>query len=508
MRKLPVRRASARSLERRASSAAERPLCPTKKEVTVSAESQDKTRRGFLRNGVAGGTAVAGLLPQIAAAQTRGDATLDRLQKARRILLKSGIVMSLDLAVGDFEKADLLIEGKKIAAIAPDLSSAAQSAVVVDASGMIVMPGFVDTHHHQYETVLRSILADGNLGAFNDAPKNYMTVIQGIFTPSYRPEDAYISELVASLSQLNAGVTTTIDLSQVSHTPAHSDACIHGLMESGRRAVYSYSAGIKGSAFPDDIKRIKAQFFSSNDQLVTLALNTGTNADHWKLAREVNVPITSHIVGNSFGALEEMGRKGLMGPDNEYVHCTQLSETVWKMIQDTGGKVSIAPAIEMQMRHGMPPFQQALDHGIRPSLSVDVEGNMIADMFSIMRSAFTLQRALVNQRALAGEKNLPRLLTCRDVLEMATVEGARTAHLDNKIGTLTPGKEADILMLAIDRINVFPMNNVPGTIVTLMDTSNVENVFIAGRVMKWRGRLVGVDLRRIRETIERASDGV
>ena len=123
-----------------------------------------------------------------------------------------------------------------------------------------------------------------------------------------------------------------------------------------------------------------------------------------------------------------------------------------------------------------------------------------------MRSPFSAP--WLTQRALAGEKNLPSLLTCRDVLEMATVEGARTAHLDAKIGTLTPGKEADILMLAIDRINVFPMNNVPGTIVTLMDTSNVENVFIAGRVMKWQGKLVGVDLRRIRETIERASDGV
>jgi len=277
----------------------------------MPAESGDKTRRGFLKRGVAGGAtagaAVAGLLPQIASAQARGDATQDRLQKARRILLKGGIVMSLDPAVGDFEKADVLIEGRKISAIAPDLSSAAQGAVVVDASGMIVMPGFVDTHHHQYETVLRSILADGNLGAFNDAP---MTVIQGVFTPAYKPEDAYISELVASLSQLNAGVTTTIDLSQVSHTPAHSDACIQGLKESGRRAVYSYSAGIKGTAFPDDIKRIKAQFFSSNDQLVTLALNTNTNPDHWKLAREVNVPITSHIVGDRFGALEEFDGTG------------------------------------------------------------------------------------------------------------------------------------------------------------------------------------------------------
>lgn len=160
------------------------------------------------------------------------------------------------------------------------------------------------------------------------------------------------------------------------------------------------------------------------------------------------------------------------------------------------------------MRHGMPPFQAALDHGIRPSLSVDVECNMTADMFSIMRAAFTLQRALVNERALAGEKNLPRLLTSRDTIELATIEGARTAHLDSKVGTLTPGKEADIFMLATDRINVFPLNNAPGTVVTLMDTSNVENVFIAGKVMKWQGKLVGVDLARIRTTIDKARDGL
>jgi 5-methylthioadenosine/S-adenosylhomocysteine deaminase len=459
------------------------------------------SRRGFLTAGAA--AAAGGLLADRATAQ---QPTSERLRNARRILLKGGIVLSLDPKVGDFEKADVLIEGKKIAAVGPNL--AAGSAAVVDASGMIVMPGFVDTHHHQYETLMRSILSDGNLGAFSDAPKNYMSVIQGILTPAYLPDDAYISELVASLSQMNAGVTTTVDLSQVSHTPAHSDACIQGLRESGRRAVYSYSSGIKGSQFPQDITRLKKQFFSSDDQLVTLALNTGTNADHWKLARSVGVPITSHIVGDRFGDLEKMGKAGLMGPDNEYVHCTQLNETVWKMIRDTGGKVSIAPAIEMQMRHGMPPLQTALDHGNRPSLSVDVECNMTADMFSIMRTAFTLQRALVNERAIAGEKNVPRLLTCREAIEMATIEGAKVAHLDSKIGTLTPGKEADIILLATERINVFPMNNVPGTVVTMMDTSNVEHVFVAGKVMKWQGKLVGVDLAHIRRQIETARDGL
>ena len=178
------------------------------------------------------------------------------------------------------------------------------------------------------------------------------------------------------------------------------------------------------------------------------------------------------------------------------------------MIADTGGKVSIAPAIEMQMRHGMPPFQTALDHGIQPSLSVDVECNMTADMFSIMRTTFTLQRALVNERSLAGEQNLPPLVTCREVIEMATIAGAKAAHLDHKIGTLTPGKEADIIMLATDRINVFPLNNVPGTILTLMDTSNVENVFVAGKVMKWQGKLVGVDLNRVRRMTEKSRDAV
>src|SRR5213083_3032832 len=162
----------------------------------------------------------------------------------------------------------------------------------------------------------------------------------------------------------------------------------------------------------------------------------------------------------------------------------------------------------MQMRHGMPPIQLALDHGIRPSLSVDVETNMAADMFTVMRSTFTLHRTLINERALAGEQNLPPLLTCHDVLEMATIEGARAAHLDHKVGSLTPSKEADIIMLRTDDINVFPLNNAPGAVVTLMDTSNVDTVFIAGKIMMWKGKLVGVDLKKLRRLADRSRDGI
>jgi 5-methylthioadenosine/S-adenosylhomocysteine deaminase len=473
----------------------------------------ESSRRGFLKGGagfVAGAVATQLLPRPVAAQQPQNTAgTLQRLMNPNRraILLKDGIVLSMDPKVGDFEKGDILILGKKIVSVGRNVD-APKSAIVVNAAGMIVMPGLIDTHHHQFETPLRSILSDGLLGAAGDTVSSYQKTIIGTFTPAYLPEDARIGELVASLSQINAGVTTTVDTSQVSLTPEHTDACIAGLKESGRRVLFAYSAGQGAkSQYPQDIVRLGKQYFSSDDQLLTLALGDATNAEHWKLARSVGAPIVSHIVDMS--ALEPMAKAGLMGPDNEYIHCTRSgNETLWKAIADTGGKVSIAPAIEMQMRHGMPPFQAALDHGIRPSLSVDVECNMTADMFSIMRAAFTLQRALINERALAGEQNLPPLVTCRDVIEFATVAGARVAHLDSKVGTLTPGKEADIVLLATDRINTLPLNNVPGTVVTLMDTSNVEHVFIGGKVAKWQGKLVGVDLNHLQREIEKSRDGL
>src|SRR3954465_14829205 len=194
---------------------------------------------------------------------------------SNRILLKGGIVLTLDRALGDFETADVLIDGAKIAAVGRNLKADAQT---IDASNMIVMPGFVDTHHHQYETILRSILPDGLL----NGPKSYVSDIQGIYTPVYRPEDARISELVASLSQINAGVTTGVDTSQVSHTPAHTDACIDGLREAGRRTLFAYSQGVgPGVKYPQDIRRLRMQYFSSADQLLTLAMGGGLDMSTW-----------------------------------------------------------------------------------------------------------------------------------------------------------------------------------------------------------------------------------
>ena len=199
--------------------------------------------------------------------------------------------------------------------------------------------------------------------------------------------------------------------------------------------------------------------------------------------------------------MEEFGRAGLLGPDTTYIHCTTLSDTEIQMIVDTGGTVSLASPVEMMMGHGMPPIQKFLDRGLPPSLSVDVETNVPADMFNQMRSVLGLQRAL------AVSQHRPPV-GARDVLAFATIEGARANGLDARVGTLTPGKKADIVMLRTDRLNVTPLNDPAMAVVSGMDTSNVDTVLIGGRVMKQGGRLLHVDWAAVSRMASESRDHV
>jgi cytosine/adenosine deaminase-related metal-dependent hydrolase len=378
------------------------------------------------------------------------------------------------------------------------------TAAVIDAANRIIVPGFIDTHSHSYQGLLRNILTNGLLNP------DYNRDVQTILTPAYAADDAYAGMLVTALGMIEMGTTAIVDISQVSHTPEHSDACIRALQESGIRAVYAYHRGAGPSAqYPQDIKRLQRTYFSSQDQLLTLALTANLNANVFALAREVGVPVVQHLVGNELsGKLLELGRAGLLRAGDEYIHCLGINDAAWRLIKDSGGNISICAPIDMAMGHGMPAIQEALDHGIRPSLSSDHGVTIAQDFFTVMRSTFTLQRLLILQRARKGEQNLPPLLTCRDMLEFATIEGARCANLEGKIGTLTPGKDADIVMLAADRLDVWPLNNAPGVVVNLMNPCHVDTVFIAGKVKKWRGSLVGVDAARVRRLVADARDAV
>jgi cytosine/adenosine deaminase-related metal-dependent hydrolase len=383
------------------------------------------------------------------------------------------------------------------------------------------MPGFVDTHHHLFETALRSYLADGLLFDGLDAgtTQNYFQKVLQTFAPVYRPEDVYISTLFGSLSQLDAGVTTVFDISQIHHSPAHSDATIQALRDSERRAVFGYfeSAGeVAGNRYPADARRIKLQHFNSSDDLLSMFMGgeiylPGHEAA-WTIGRELGLPVAAHIVG-TFGmrpTFDALAAAGAFGSDNLFIHMTGMSDFAWRKARDAGVAVSLSVPIEMNMRHGTPPIQKALDLGFQPSLSTDVECTLTADFFTQMRSAMALQRMFLNGRALGengpAETGLPPLATTRDALRWATVNGARDLKLADKVGSLTPGKEADIIILDAEAINVAPLNHVPGAVVSLMERSNVETVIVAGKVRKWKGRLLEANLSGLRRDLEASRD--
>jgi cytosine/adenosine deaminase-related metal-dependent hydrolase len=409
-----------------------------------------------------------------------------------RTLLRGGCVLSLDPQVGDFEVGDVLIEGSRIAAVGRRLEADAN---LIDASNTIVMPGFVDTHRHMWQGALRNVVPNGLLA-------DYVRDILMTARPLMRPADVRIGDLVTALGAINAGVTTVLDWSHIGNSPQHTDAAIDGLRASGIRAVYGYGAGAPGPAnqYPQDIGRLRKEHFPSDDQLLTLALAGGMDASEWAVAREAGAAISVH----SGGDLLDLA--SALGPDITHIHCTTFTEGAWKLVADSGGHVSIACPIEMEMGHGVPPIQPALDHGIRPSLSVDVETQMPGDFFTQMRAVFTLQRMLALNPPSTRTGGQPRLLSVRDVVEFATIAGARANHLEQKVGTLTPGKEADIIMLRTDAVNVMPVNNAYGAIVLGMDTSNVDTVFIGGRARKRGGQLVGVDLDAVRREAEQSRE--
>jgi cytosine/adenosine deaminase-related metal-dependent hydrolase len=367
----------------------------------------------------------------------------------------------------------------------------------------------IDCHRHAWEGQIRGVIPNSaTIG-------EYMNATHRGFAPHYHADDMYVGNFITALGCIDAGITCIIDNSHNSRSAGHSNAAVKALIDSGIRGVHASGAATFGEwdkQWPQDLPRLQREFFSSEDQLVTLRIfSRGLVKADWETAKQLGglwLSIDGAGRPNSAEVLTELKTAGLLHERCSINHGYGLDEAAWQLVRDAGMSVNACPRSDAQWSLGGPAMglQDSLDHGIRPGLSVDNETAYSTDMFSEMHVAFNLQRWSVHQAKARKEAKTPAPLKMRDLLEFATVRGAVNAGLEKKVGTLSPGKEADIVMIRAEDVNTMPLTNAVSTVVSYAHSGNVDAVFIAGNVRKWNGNLVGHDLTKVRQSVHASRD--
>jgi len=423
----------------------------------------------------------------------------------KRILIKGAYILSQDDERGEFV-GDVLVVNGKIADVGFGLQD--DDATTIDGTGHALLPGFIDTHRHAWQGALRGLDPSWTYAEYRDH-------VQIGLGPHLEPEDVRVGNLAAGLMSLDAGVTTVRDESHIMNSPAHADAAIAAHWESGIRSVFAYgwpSTEAESWQFgsvrthPADIRRIRETVLSDDSARVTLAamlrgpeLSTMEVATQdIQLARDLGLQISMHVGLGEWGIKQAAVRKlhdaGLLGPDMLFVHgCTSTDEEL-RMIADVGAQVSVASSIEAFMPGlGQPATNRMVAAGLRPSLSLDVETSAAGDLFGAMRAALVYQQLVRAGATGLMERDLETLPTfdSRDLLAFATINGAKACGIDDRTGSITPGKEADLIMIRLTDSNLLPATDIAATIVTAAHAGNVTYVMVAGTVVKSDGFLRG-----------------
>lgn len=427
-----------------------------------------------------------------------------------RIQISGGCVLTLGARTSNFTQADVLIEEGVVVEVGSGLR--ARDAEQVDATGTIVMPGFVDTHRHAWTSLFRNF-GDGAFGGGASIPT--------AAGDHFQPDDVYASTLIGLLGAAEAGITTVVDWSPLRSDDGLEDAALQAHADAGLRTVFvhagSHGTRSRGAAEPPSrelVTRLIDMTGPSTSIAVGSVVPRPTDLDRvaaeWALARELGVRIHAHAgaEGSARGVIEGAARRGLLDGDVTLVHCSELDDADVDAIAASGASVSLVPSNEVVGDLGAPPFiQQLIDRDIRPGLGVDEGCVTPGDMFAQMRAANSMQHATVFERKLSGKAGLPRLMSTRDVIRHATVDGARVAGLGGVTGSLERGMQADLIVLRADRPNVFPINDPIGAVVWGMDTSNVDWVFVGGRIVMREG-VLEADVQRASSLATDARDRV
>jgi cytosine/adenosine deaminase-related metal-dependent hydrolase len=432
-----------------------------------------------------------------------------------RLVVRGGEVLVGDPGQGRFEHADVVVDEGRIATIEPE--AAVADAQVIDAAGALVLPGFVDTHRHTWQTAMRGVCADWTL-------LDYFRGIRLQISTAFGPEDVYAGNYAGALEALDSGVTTLLDFSHCLNTPDHADEAVRGLREAGLRGIWAY--GMFPVPLPEpvfatpedrlaDARRVRERYFSASGDTLDMGIALTelglvpfdvTRAEV-ALARELDVMVTAHTGTVTSPQrppeVELLHSAGLLDHRQVHVHCNACSNRELDLLADAGASVSLTPETELQMGMGFPIFARALERGLAPSLGCDIVSNNRGDLFAQMRLGLQAERARANQ-ALLEDLEMPQELTLgvRDVLRFATLGGAEALGLDSVCGSIEPGKAADLLVLRTDRLHLAPLNDPIATVVLHAGPADVDTVLLGGTVVKEGGELTGGRAKAARSLVE------
>lgn len=423
--------------------------------------------------------------------------------ESQKILIKGGTVLTFQNDELVCEALDILVENDKIANIDKNLESSSD-VEEISAKGMIVSPGLIDTHRHLWESAFKGTASNWTL-------MEYLNGMLGGIAPKMGPLDVYLNNLMGAMEVINAGITTVFDWSHIMNSDEHAEAAIKGLRDAGIRAKFGY--GTPGTSVwewfyeskkphPSNAYDIKKKYFNSEDELVTMALAIrGPEYSELEVAtqdilmgREMGLQISMHIGGGTFGpkykGVEKLGQLGLLGPDLNFAHGNTLSDKDFQLLADYGCSLSITPEMELQMGLGLPATGKALKHNIICGLGADMVPGTSGNMFDQMKTALQAERAIQNERGYLNGEML-QLLTVQDrhIFKMATIGGAKTLGLEDKIGSLEVGKQADIIMVDVQKLGLAPNHNPVSAMVLYAKEHDVDTVIIAGNVVKRNGKM-------------------
>jgi cytosine/adenosine deaminase-related metal-dependent hydrolase len=455
------------------------------------------SRRRLIENiSLAGlGTIAGTLAPALAQTVTKGPA-VGPLPPRTEFLIRGGYVMTMDPVIGDLNGGDVHVRNGEIIAVGRGLH--APGAAVIDGRGTIVMPGLVETHFHMWNSLARSLSGDTPAAGY------FPTIVKlgKVFTPA----DMYQGTRLSAVEALHSGITHVHDWCHNVKVPADARGDLRALREVGIRARFSY--GYYQGQPPsepmnlDDVESLHANWKTySNEGLLALGvawrgiaasnntIDTSVSRREFDTARRLGLPLTIHATPRNRGQIAQLGAGGMLGKDVQVVHATDAPASDIALLASSGSPVSVSPFTELRVGFGVSNVGAFLAGGVTVGLSVDttaLSGN--ADMFGIMKVIENLED---------GRAQNEFSMAPRRIIELATIEGARSMGLDEKIGSLRPGKRADIIMIDTRAVNDAPTIDVAHTIVEAVEPANVDTVIVDGRILKRHGKLTAIDAAQV-----------